>query len=103
MIMVVHTNKNGKLEFKVCEDMETAKRLFPNDQKQIVQCYNCLKTGDTVRVINESFTTYGLIGIIESIADDKIKVKFPTPIIADVIDVGSFLESDLKKVRANNE
>lgn len=42
MVLVLHTNKNGKTEYRVCESMETAKKLFPNDQKQVVQCYESI-------------------------------------------------------------
>ena len=39
MVLIIHINSNGKKIYRVCEDMETAKRLFPNDQKQIIQCF----------------------------------------------------------------
>lgn len=100
MVLVIHTNKNNKLEYRLCEDMDTAKLLFPKDQKQIIQCYSeyiKFHVGDYVKVINPSFSTFGKVGEIISVReDDDYIVLFDEPIF-DVFYKGEFLKEDLEK------
>lgn len=104
MVLVIHTNKNNKLEYRLCEDMDTAKLLFPKDQKQIIQCYSAhikFHVGDYVKVINPSFSTFGKVGEIISIREDEEEddyiVLFDEPIYGDTHYEGIFLKEDLEK------
>lgn len=101
MVLVIHTNKNNKLEYRLCEDMDTARLLFPKDQKQIIQCYRHVyiefHVGDYVKVINPSFSTFGKVGKITSIREDDYIVLFGEPICGDMLYKGTFLKEDLEK------
>ena len=106
MVLVIHTNKNNKLEYRLCEDMDTAKLLFPKDQKQIIQCYDVdvytkFYVGNYVKVINPNFSTFGKVGKIISIREDDdyndYIVLFDEPICGDVHYKGVFLKEDLEK------
>lgn len=51
MVLVIHTNKNNKLEYRICKDMDTANLLFPKDQKQTIQCYHAYNKIDVDRIV----------------------------------------------------
>jgi hypothetical protein len=106
MVLVIHTNKNNKLEYRVCKDMDTANLLFPKDQKQTIQCYHAIKIntdnidiGHYVKIINPKFSTFGKVGKVVSIRENNYTVSFNEPICGDMTYEGRFFKEDLEKVR----